>query len=82
MVVIAFANNSKMERGNFSLNFVMTLMVFFSFKDGDEMFPKDENGKMIFAFHDKVEVWKVSKLNRIRLKIDGFGINMHLYHFD
>ncbi|KAJ8299095.1 hypothetical protein KUTeg_023155, partial [Tegillarca granosa] len=28
------------------------------YKDGDNMFPKDENGKPIFAYHDKIDVWK------------------------
>ena len=28
-----------------------------SFQDGDEPFPKDENGKMIYAYHRPYETW-------------------------
>lgn len=29
-----------------------------SFKDGDEKFPKDEQGNMIYAYHDPCDTWK------------------------
>lgn len=29
-----------------------------SFKDGDERFPKDEQGNMIYAYHDPCDTWK------------------------
>ena len=29
-----------------------------SFKDGDERFPKDEQGKMIYGYHDPCDTWK------------------------
>ena len=29
-----------------------------AFKDGDEKFPKDESGRMQFAYHDPCDTWK------------------------
>ena len=29
-----------------------------SFKDGDERFPKDEQGNMIYAYHHPCDTWK------------------------
>lgn len=27
-------------------------------KDGDESFPKDDNGKLIYAYHDPCDTWQ------------------------
>ena len=29
-----------------------------SFKDGDDMFPKDEEGNMQYAYHHPLDTWK------------------------
>jgi|JYMV01.1.fsa_nt_gi hypothetical protein len=38
---------------------LLKLLLYIYFKDGDEIVPRDENGKAIYADHDIVDTWKV-----------------------
>ncbi|KAK6184090.1 hypothetical protein SNE40_006623 [Patella caerulea] len=56
----AVKENAKQSLSQLGLSYVNLLLVHYpvSFKDGDDAFPKDNDGNIIFAYHDIVDTWK------------------------
>ncbi|KAK6190279.1 hypothetical protein SNE40_002186 [Patella caerulea] len=56
----AVKENLKQSLSQLGLSYVNLLLVHYpiSFKDGDDPYPKDNDGNIIFAYHDIVDTWK------------------------
>lgn len=55
-----------------------------SFEDGDEFFPKEESGKMRYAYHDPCDTWKAMEklVDEGLVKSIGIGYLDHLAGVD